>query len=336
MKRECHIGFPRVMACVATLFAITCGSPFAEPNGHFSEVTVSAERARPTGILMTSNGTLWFIDLAANKIGRLTASGNITEFTVPTSPGNVGGMTAGSDGNIWFTEWIGGKIGRIKPNGVITEFSLGPCKYPHDIVAASDNALWFTVGSSKKAIAPFPTGCPDYAGIGRIGTDGSVAEFPLSSVVGAIAANQDGSLWFTQPGAIGKITTNGVVSRFPISQIRQANQLIVAPDGTLWFSDYFTETIGHLEMSGPVRLAAYFDVKSRPVALAMDREGRVWFADADTNSLGWITTDGKVFKKQLPTRNAYPAGIAIGSDGAVWFTEYNLGRIGRFTLPGAQ
>ncbi len=140
----------------------------------------------------------------------------------------------GPDNAVWFTEWFGGKLGRITPDGTITEYGLGSCKYPYSIAAGSGNTLWFTVGTLRKVIAPFPSGCPDYAAIGRITTDGAVTEFPLPSQAQGIAPGPDGSLWFGQPGAIGKITTQGTIATYPIGKSWRPTQLAVASDGSLW------------------------------------------------------------------------------------------------------
>jgi hypothetical protein len=55
----------------------------------------------PGAIAAGPDGALWFTELVANKIGRITTAGAMTEFNVPTPPGLI---TAGPDGALWFTE----------------------------------------------------------------------------------------------------------------------------------------------------------------------------------------------------------------------------------------
>jgi virginiamycin B lyase len=146
------------------------------PSGTITEFpipsTVPVTSDNPTGssdprfIRLGSDGALWFTELLANKIGRITTAGTITEFQVPTTvppapvPVPVGvppmpssnvigsseprGLILGPDGNMWFTEFLGSKIGRITPAGVITEFPTPtPGIHPFGINVGQDGNLWF-------------------------------------------------------------------------------------------------------------------------------------------------------------------------------------------------
>jgi virginiamycin B lyase len=53
---------------------------------------------------------LWFTELGAGKIGRMTTAGAVTDFRIPRTATDV---AAGSDGALWFTDPLGGRIGRI-------------------------------------------------------------------------------------------------------------------------------------------------------------------------------------------------------------------------------
>jgi virginiamycin B lyase len=75
------------------------GSPFAS-NGPFT-------------ITAGFDGSLWFAELFANQIGRITPQGVITEFPVQTPFSFPIGITAGFGRHLWFTELNGNNIGRI-------------------------------------------------------------------------------------------------------------------------------------------------------------------------------------------------------------------------------
>ena len=65
------------------------------------------------------------LELAANKIGRVTTSGSFAEYTVPTACSNPFGIAAGPDGNLWFTERSGSQDRpQYTPAGSITEFAI--------------------------------------------------------------------------------------------------------------------------------------------------------------------------------------------------------------------
>jgi virginiamycin B lyase len=55
------------------------------------------------GITAGLDGNLWFTELDANKIGRITPGGTITEFPL-SSQALPFGISGGSDGNVWFAE----------------------------------------------------------------------------------------------------------------------------------------------------------------------------------------------------------------------------------------
>src|ERR1700733_12776761 len=74
----------------------------------------------PWAIATGPDGALWFTELQANKIGRITTAGPITEFAAPTASSGPRSIVAGPDGALWFTEEAADKIGRITTSGTIS------------------------------------------------------------------------------------------------------------------------------------------------------------------------------------------------------------------------
>src|SRR5262245_27516146 len=91
-----------------------------------SQFPIPTSNSTPSGVATGPDGNLWFIELTADKIGRITTDGVITEFPIPTAECTPYGIAAGPDGNLWFTEssFSANKVGRITTDGVITEFSI--------------------------------------------------------------------------------------------------------------------------------------------------------------------------------------------------------------------
>ena len=121
----------------------------------------------PTDIAAGPDGNLWYVDPAANVIGRITTGGSITEFTTGLhAAAQPTAITKGPDGALWFTEKGTGRIGRISTGGTITEFTSGlsGSDEPADIVTGPDGNLWFTLNA-------------DPGGIGRITPAGDVMQF---------------------------------------------------------------------------------------------------------------------------------------------------------------
>jgi virginiamycin B lyase len=50
----------------------------------FREFKLPHPRERPFKVGVGSDGALWFTELGAGRIGRITMAGEITEFEVPT------------------------------------------------------------------------------------------------------------------------------------------------------------------------------------------------------------------------------------------------------------
>ena len=71
----------------------------------FTEFAIPTAGSGADSIAAGPDGSLWFTEQVANKIGRITTAGAITEFPIPTPfSGLYGGLAAGPDGNLWFTE----------------------------------------------------------------------------------------------------------------------------------------------------------------------------------------------------------------------------------------
>ena len=210
-------------------------APDGSFNGKFdipSTATVPTEGNKgswPRTITAGPDGHMWFAEMAANKIGRVSVDGAFTEFVVPTAGAKPYGVVAALDGNIWFTESGAGKIGRLTlKTGAITEFPLSdPQSRPRDITVGRDGHLWFSMNGTDR--------------IGRISMQGEVAEFPLpagTQPIG-IAPGPDGNIWFTafRSHKIGRITPAGTVSFFDLKTPNaQPFGMAAGPGGAVWFT----------------------------------------------------------------------------------------------------
>src|ERR1700722_1323955 len=87
------------------------------------EYPIPTSGSSPLGIPPGPDGNLWFVETAANKIGKITNAGSITEYSIPTASSGPTAITQGSDGNLWFIEGSTANIGRITTSGTITEYS---------------------------------------------------------------------------------------------------------------------------------------------------------------------------------------------------------------------
>jgi len=237
----------------------------------------------PEGATFGPDGSLWFVELNAGKIGRFTPGVGFEEFRLPNPQSEPEQITNGSDGNLWFTELNGNAVGRITLDGHVTEFPLPHAgSFPISIAGDATGNLYVTEGAGR---------------IGSITTDGrwryEVAlpgdTFPTSIVV---ARNR---LWFTEPhaDAIGSLDLNGGDLRtYPIAT-RGAFPLTIAPapDGrSLWFGERGANRLGRITFDGavsarPIASPTPLDI----VGVAGGPDRHVWFTGFESGVLGSIT-----------------------------------------------
>src|SRR5215469_10009107 len=236
---------PAASLCVTalTLLVVAGLSSPASANGgqatDFTEYALPTTQAGPVEIVAAADGAMWFTELHAGAIGRITATGSVTEYPIPTAGSAPDGITVGGDGAIWFAETHGNKVGQITLDGSITEYPVPTAaSSPTSVAFGSDGNVWFTERRTTAA-----TGA-----IGRlIPSTGAVTEYPVTAGGHplVITAGPDGNLWFTEmPGnRIGRITPDGVLTEFPVpTPASLPNTIRSGPHHAL----YFAEEVGKL------------------------------------------------------------------------------------------
>jgi virginiamycin B lyase len=211
----------------------------------------------PTGIVY-ADGFIWFTQAFSDQVGRLdVGSGQITEYNAPLALGQfVSQIILGLDGNLWFTE-LGG-IAAFNPNSpstaanpntlnVIATVSLpgGLGESPVALTSGPGNTIWYT-----ELTTPGNT-----FGVGEISTSSNppslVRETPMSAQPIGITTGPDGNIWTavlgsgaTTAGTIDQInpSTGLITEVVPITPTSAVptptpEQVIVGPDGRLWFTD---------------------------------------------------------------------------------------------------
>jgi streptogramin lyase len=299
-----------------TFDASTCGA--------FLEFPIPTAAGNPQGIALGGDGNLWFVETAANKIGRITTTGAVTEFSTGlTASSGLARIALGPDGNMWFTESGTGKAGSITPSGTIAEYPIFTGDGPFGIAAGADDNLWVTESSTAK--------------IGIVDTTGALDGEPVTTAgshPNEITSGPDNNLWFTegQGDRIGRVTTDGVVAEFNVPTAGSVPFGITAgEDGNLWFTECVGNKIGVITTAGAV---TEFPVTGggKPLGITSGADGNIYFALSTGNAIGQIPADGSgtivEFSTGL-TAGSAPNSIAVGADGNLWFTEAGTGKIGR-------
>jgi streptogramin lyase len=213
----------------------------------------------------------------------------------------------------------------------------------------------------EQATSSRPVGPASGAGHDPCGAAPMMTVFRLPASGGrpsGVAAGEDGSVWFTDPGtaSIGRLDVTGSVSRYLLALTSQPGAIARGPDGNFWFTEAGVvppgpdippgSTVPAIGRITPAGVVSHFllppeapnpmggpGMGSPPAAITAGPDGALWFTEAGADQIGRITPVGAITEFALPSRgtmHAHPTGIVAGSDGAVWFTQplrESLGRI---------
>jgi virginiamycin B lyase len=287
--------------------------------------------AAPTGITTAHDGSIWFTEMNANKVARMSTTGILTEYAVPTAGAAPQAITATPDGNLWFTELNGRKIGRInEAGGPIAEFALpnvAASEFPTAITTRSDGSVWF--GSNQQ---------PNVARVGKISSTGVITEVPraqTASYITGIVGGPDGNLWLTIVSktwgdSVAKLNTAGwgTFTNYLLPPGAHATSITVGSDSSMWFTEQNTNQIGHITTTG-LMVQYNLAAGAGPQQIVAGASGTLWFTEKSGNKIGRITTTGAVTEYAVPTAGSQPYGITLGLDGNLWFTEQNANKLGK-------
>ncbi len=113
------------------------------PAGEKTAFDVPTRGSGLGDVAVGAGGVVWFLEIAANKIGRF-AGGRFEEFPVPTPSAGLTALAVAPDGAAWFTELRGHRLGRVHA-GAIMEFVLPRADArPFGITIDAGNTVWYT------------------------------------------------------------------------------------------------------------------------------------------------------------------------------------------------
>jgi streptogramin lyase len=219
--------------------------------------------------------------------------------------------------------------------GSISEYSTGLAgeARPADVVTGPEGDLWFTGGGEISKMTPSGA-VPHYT------TGLQAGSQPSSLVLG-----EEGDIWFIDSDesgpAIGRVTPSGTITEFKNAKnqnavsvaLKEPADIILGPDGDLWFTDstfYYenlNSAIGRVTPSGTITEFEMPEAVSTPAEIIDGPDGNLWFTDPSrgpfNRAIGKITTSGTITEYNTWTalgNTDAPNSIAVGSDGNLWFT----------------
>ena len=314
-----------VLAC---LIALGLAAPAASAAPTVTEFDVPTADGQPLDITQAPDGSLWFVEGNAAKIGRVVPSDPpaIADFTTPEFGGTpVSGLqhiTVGPDGNIWFTG--GNNVAKVPPGtptGGTAYGGLGRIS-PRGIAAGPDNNLWIV-----------DAGADD---VKRVSINGVAVPPAISVGAGCgprnIARGPDDNMWVTcfANGKIVRIKGDASAPADPFTLAPGSTPWDIAagPDGRLWFTGQ-KHDVGSITTAGvPVGFASK---GLDPFGIALGPDGALWYAEFGDSTIGRVTTAGVTSQVGGLSANAGPRYITAGPANTLWFTEQTANKIGRIT-----
>jgi len=302
-------------------------------------VHADAPNTKPWNITAGPDGAMWFTELDANRIGRITTGGVVTEYPIPTANAGPYGITAGSDNALWFTETNVSKIGRIGTDGTITEYDAprnanNDEVKPTSITKSIDGALWYAATGN----------------IGKITTNGVATRYDLPSgysnaPVAGVKGTSDNSVWFTiappySTTAVARIY-NGVITTFPLFRGVIPTDITGEANDRVWFttvSSYNNQPASSLLwamfINGDTHTPFNIPSNSYPTSIEMSPTYDFWYTGRDNNTVVFFKRNTAVSTTTQLATGSCPQDIANGPNNSVWFTEACSNKIGRIDSNG--
>ena len=145
------------------------------------------------------------------------------------------------------------------------------------------------------------------------------------------------AIWVLLAGAVvgsAQIT----ITEYPITTTPDSGPLGITggPDGNLWLTEYFGNTIGRITTGGVITEFPLTTTPSFPHQITSGPDGNLWFTESIGNKIGRITTAGVITEFPITaTPGSQPHWITTGPDGNLWFAEFRGNKIGKVTLCAA-
>lgn len=293
---------------------------------------VPSKGAGPQDPVIGSDGSLWFTENAANKIGRLNPkTGEFKEYALPEEKkAGPQGIAADHDGNIWFTATSGGYIGKLDPDtGKVTAFNMPDPQAgdPYSLAFDSKGILWFTVKNANMVGKLDPTS-------GQI----TLKEVPTKRALPfGIQVLKRGVPVFCESGTnkLGSIDPNtlGIQELFLPPTVRPRRLVVGADDNTIFFTDYRDGNLGKIDTSigASVLFASPGGPESNPEGLAITPDGMVWYAESGldpNNVIRFDPTASSFAKVAIPAGGGTVGNMVAAPDGRVFFTSRDVGKVG--------
>ena len=295
------------------------------------EWAVPTKGAHPHDPAVGPDGSLWFTEQMANKLGRLDPkTGEFKEYSLAEGKhSGPHGLVADRDGNIWFTANFAGYIGKLDPStGKITEYKMPTEKAddPHTAAFDANGILWFTVQGGNMV------GRLDSA-TGKI----QLKEVPTESALPyGIQINSKGVPFFCELGTHKMASVDPksmAITEYNLPDSARPRRLAIAADDTVYFTDFKGGHLGVLNTAtGAVKMyPSPGGPESNPYGIVITPDGMVWYSESGVKPNTIVRCDPKTetfARANIPSGGGVVRNMAATSDGRVYIACSGVDKVG--------
>ena len=264
-------------------------------------------------------GVMLVMATSASALENVESPGvDIREWQVPWETTRPRDPFAISGTSVWFVGQGGGYLAHLDAaTGKFTKVDLKKGSAPHNLLVASDGAVWYAGNRSSL--------------IGRYDPASGITQEIVMPVESAIDPHTlifdagEKNIWFT-------VQRGNMIGRLNIESknidLIKANStgsrpygIKIAPDGSIWVALFGTHKLAHINPESMT--FEEIDLPrtgARPRRLEVLSDGRVWYVDYAEGMLGVYDPRTKAFKEWLMPqgKGARPYGMASDKNGMLW------------------
>jgi streptogramin lyase len=314
----------------------TSGEVPPPPRHSFAMRVMPSLFSGPSGMVKTSDGSVWFAERTAGYIGRVFPNRSTREYVPPGNFTQTYDPALGPDSSVWFGNFTIGQfgneaqayIGRISSTGKIVEqmfpneCSGYPPSYPNYLAADPAGNVWF-VGT-----------CP--ASIGFDSQSHGITQFVAPQFSG-LAIGPGPIVWAGNSSGLFAYSSAGTLLQS--YNIAADAGVALGAGGDVWVLSNYTQSVSKLDPSNGSIVTFQLpgcNCSSRNLGNpTFGPDGALWFTEGGgsynpyAGMVGRITTRGVLVEFPTYEPHSQPSGIAFDANGDLWVADFGANKIGR-------
>lgn len=236
--------------------------------------------ARPHGVAVTEDGTIYYAGFGDSSIGELDPrTGVVQRHSLPRPESRPYSVTVDAQGNVWATLRTGAVAMLERQSRRVTEYGMDG--EPYGLAFDRTGSLWVTCIAADKLRRFNP----------KSGVTAEVA-FEKGSKPRRLAMAADGKVWVTLYGTGQVAMVDGVTMRVvktyaaPGGPNAGPYSVAVGRDGRVWITEFQTSAIAILDPATGVFQVLRLPARSGVRNASMDAQGNFWFISSATGTIG--------------------------------------------------